>query len=135
MGDRQNTKVYRKDSRPFENRKRESCPGYLYAMLDAANLNPTDVHLMNAFKISGEPHASLGVLVLEPRIIVALGNNALHWCHAQLYSSPEPYRDRVPLLHYPHPAHLRRFWHHFAPDFGYSLGCDIRRCDKLLRTT
>ena len=125
VGDRLNVKRYRRDMVPLESRRRQTCPGYLYAMLRAAGLGPSDVHIINAFSPSGAPRPGNVIRVLGPRIVLALGERAHAWCNTVM---PHFAEASVRLISHPHPAYLRRFWCHFAEDFGYSLGKELGTC-------
>jgi len=133
VGDRPNVKGKNTDGLflPLSARRRQTTAGYLYAMFRAGMLAPRDVHIINAYERDGTPHDGSVIALLQPRAIVALGKNAALWCmeHSPVplatLQNRSPHPDAIPFYQSAHPAYLRRFWNHFATDFGYALGKEL----------
>lgn len=90
---------------PFISGHRGGCSAWLAEQLEAGGVPETRLRWVNATTQDGTPTEAAWIAELQPRLVVALGRNALRWCQDHLLV--RYYAGEVHEVH--HPQHWKRF--------------------------
>jgi hypothetical protein len=85
------------------------CSAYLGDILDGAQLQEGELHLLNAANLRGEPTDHAVLNVLRPEVLVLLGKRAAEWWEAR--GGQLVCEERMSVVRFDHPQHLKRFHH------------------------
>lgn len=90
---------------PFISGHRGGCSAWLCEQLEAGGVPESRLRWINATTQDGTPTEAAWIAELQPRLVVALGRNALRWCQDHLLV--RYYAGEVHEVH--HPQHWKRF--------------------------
>lgn len=88
---------------PFVSFDGGGCAGWLAEQLEAASVKEADLYWINAYDALDVPTDAMFVRALKPKRIIALGREAMEWCHHNHREFSAPYQ------HVPHPQYWKRF--------------------------